>query len=232
MRCASGPPACPCCRLPDTGSAVTEVKICGIKDSAAIDAVAEAGAEWVGFVFFPSSPRAVSAALAAVLAARHPAGPRPVGLFVDPADEDVAAVLDQVPLAALQVHAPTARAEALRARFGLPVWLGVGVGAASDLPVAAPAVDRLLLDHKAAPGAALPGGNATPFDWSLLRDWSAPLPWMLAGGLTPATVAHAIRRTGAPAVDVSSGVERSRGEKDPALIRAFVAAAKGVSSSA
>jgi phosphoribosylanthranilate isomerase len=89
-----------------------------------------------------------------------------------------------------------------------------------------PGIDRLLLDHQAAPGAAVPGGNATPFDWSLLRGWSAPGPWMLAGGLTPETVADAIVRTGAPGVDVSSGVECRRGVKDPALIRRFVAAAK------
>jgi len=205
---------------------VTEVKICGISDPAAMDAVAEAGADWVGFVFFPASPRAVTPALAASLAARHPQGPKPVGLFVQPTDRQIAEALAVVPLAALQVLAPAARATEIRTRFGLPVWHAVGVGAAPDLPSAMPGIDRLLLDHQAAPGAAVPGGNATPFDWSLLRGWSAPGPWMLAGGLTPETVADAIVRTGAPGVDVSSGVECRRGVKDPALIRRFVAAAK------
>lgn len=191
-----------------------------------MDAVAEAGAEWVGFVFFPSSPRAVSPAQAAMLAGRHRIGPLGVGLFVDPSDDEVATVLDAVTLVALQVHARPARAAALRARFGIPVWLGVGVGEASDLPDAVPGVDRLLLDHKAPPGSLLPGGNATVFDWSVLRGWEAPLPWMLAGGLHPGNVAAAIHQAGAPGVDVSSGVERSRGEKDPALIHAFVAAAR------
>jgi len=205
---------------------VTEVKICGISEPAAMDAVAESGADWVGFVFFPASPRAVTPVLAASLAARHPQGPKPVGLFVQPTDSQIAEALAVVPLAALQVLAPAARAAEIRTRFNRPVWHAIGIGAASDLPAAMPGIDRLLLDHQAAPGAAVPGGNATPFDWSLLRGWSAPGPWMLAGGLTPGTVAGAIMRTGAAGVDVSSGVERSRGVKDPALIRRFVAAAK------
>ena len=228
MRCASGP-ACRCCRPPDP--VVTEVKICGVRDPEAMDAVAEALAEWVGFVFFPPSPRAIEPAAAAALAARHPGGPRAVGLFVDPEDTDIATVLDALPLAALQVHASAERAAAVQARFGLPVWHAVGIATAADLPSAAPGVRRLLLDHKAPPGATLPGGNATAFDWSVLRNWAAPVPWVLAGGLTPHTVTEAIGLTGAPAVDVSSGVERSRGIKDPALIRAFVAAAKAAPTS-
>lgn len=206
---------------------MTEVKICGIRDPAAMDAAAGAGAEWVGFVFFASSPRAVLPAEAAALAARHPDGPKPVGLVVDPTDAEITAILAQVPLQALQVHAAPARAAEIQQRFGVPVWLAVGIAAAADLPAAAPGVSRLLLDHKAPPDATLPGGNATAFDWSVLHGWQAPLPWMLAGGLTPKTVAAAIRITGAPGVDVSSGVERSRGVKDPALIHAFVAAARG-----
>ncbi len=205
---------------------MTEIKICGISDDAGIDAVAAAGAEWVGFVFFPASPRAVTAAQAAALAGRHPGGPRPVGLFVDPTDEEIEAALRVVTLAALQVHGTAERAAALQARFGVPVWHAVGVGGAADLPGAAPGVTRLLLDHKAPPGASRPGGNATAFDWSVLRGWIAPVPWMLAGGLSASTVADAIRQTGAPGVDVSSGVERSRGVKDPASIRAFVEAVR------
>ncbi len=205
---------------------MAEIKICGIRDEAAADAVAEAGAAWIGFVFFPASPRAIGPAAAAALAARHPQGPRPVGLFVDPTDTEVASVLDALPLAALQVHAGADRAAALGARFGLPVWHAVGVATAADLPDAAPGVRRLLLDHKAPAGASAPGGNAATFDWSLLEGWTPPVPWVLAGGLTPGNVAAAIRTTGAATVDVSSGVERSRGVKDPALIRAFAAAVR------
>lgn len=202
------------------------VKICGVKDPAAMDAVSEAGAEYVGFVFFPPSPRAILPAAAAALAQRHPQGPLPVGLFVDPSDDEVAAVLDALPLAALQVLASRVRAAAIQARFGRPVWHAVGVSGASDLPHDADGVERVLLDHQAPPGAPVPGGNASSFDWSVLHGWSAPAPWVLAGGLTPSTVADAIRITGAPTVDVSSGVERARGEKDPALIHAFVKAAR------
>lgn len=205
---------------------MTEVKICGISDAAAMDAATEAGAEWVGFVFFPPSPRVIGPDDAAVLATRHPGGPQPVGLFVDPSDAELETTLRRVKLAALQIHAPALRAAAIQARFGLPVWHAVGVSTAADLPRAAPGVTRLLLDHKAPPGASLPGGNAKPFDWSVLRSWASPLPWVLAGGLTPSTIAAAIATTGAPAVDVSSGVERIRGVKDPDLIRAFVAAVR------
>lgn len=201
------------------------VKICGVKDLAMLDAVAESGAEYAGLVFFPPSPRAVSVAVAGTLARRYPGGPVLVGLFVDPCDDEVAAVLDAVPLGALQVHAPRARAAALRVRFGVPVWHAVGVGGPGDLPADLVGVDQLLLDHKAPPEAMVPGGNASAFDWSVLRGWAAPGPWMLAGGLNPGNVAGAIRATGAVAVDVSSGVERMRGEKDAGLIRAFVAAA-------
>ena len=205
---------------------MTEVKICGINDAAGMDAVADAGAEWVGFNFYPPSPRAVAPAVAADLAARHPGGPRPVGLFVDASDAEIAAVLAAVPLAVLQIHGSAARAAAVQATFGLPVWHAAGIAATADLPAAAPGVTRLLLDHKAPPGAPLPGGNAQAFDWSVLQGWAAPVPWMLAGGLTPGTVAQAMRQTGAPGVDVSSGVERSRGVKDPALIHAFVQAVR------
>ena len=206
---------------------MAEVKICGLSEPATFDAVAEAGAEWVGFVFFPPSPRAVTPKQASMLARRHPAYPRPVGLFVDPSDDDVDDALQSVELAALQVHAGPDRAAALQARFRVPVWRSVGVAARSDLPRAAVGIDRLLLDYKAPAGAPVPGGNAQSFDWSILREWQPPAPWVLAGGLTPTTVADAIRETGAAAVDVSSGVERTRGVKDASLIQAFVEAARG-----
>ena len=205
----------------------TRVKICGINSPATLDAAADAGADWIGYVFVPPSPRAVTPEQAAALD-RHRRGPARVGLFVDPRDDDVAQVLAAVSLDVLQVHADAERAAALRSRFGVPVWHVVGVGTAADLPASAPGVDGLLLDAKPPPGATRPGGNALVFDWSILRGWAAPLPWLLAGGLTPGNVAEAARVSGAPAVDVSSGVERTRGVKDAELIRAFVQAVKSI----
>ena len=202
------------------------IKICGIRDAAALDAAAEAGADWVGFVFFPPSPRWVAPAQAARLASRAPPGIGPVGLFVEPTDADVEAVLRGVRLEALQVYAAAPRIAALRARFGLPIWRALGVGTASDLPAVAGGADRLVLEAKPPADSTRPGGNAVPFDWSLLRGWTPPVPWILAGGLSIATVGQAIRETGARAVDVSSGVESAPGAKEPALIRAFIAAAR------
>ena len=204
-----------------------EVKICGINAPAAFDAAAEAGADWIGFVFAPASPRAVTPGEAARLSGRLRGGPRRVGLFVEPGDDDLARVLDAAALDAVQIYASPERAASVRAQFGVPVWLALGVADAGDLPrTAPPGVDRLLLDAKPPASAALPGGNAHPFDWTMLGSWRAPLPWLLAGGLTPGLVTDAIRASGAPGVDVSSGVESARGVKDPALIRAFIEAVR------
>ncbi len=211
---------------------MTLVKICGINSPEALDAAADAGADHIGLVFFPPSPRAVTPAQAAAISAHRPGGPARVGLFVDPTDDDVAEVLASLALDVLQVHGAPGRAAELRARFGVPVWAVVGVGNAADLPVDAAGVDGLLLDAKAPPGAVLPGGNAQTFDWSMLRGWAAPAPWLLAGGLTPDNVMDAVRISGAPAVDVSSGVERTRGVKDAGLIQAFVSNARVRSSRA
>jgi phosphoribosylanthranilate isomerase len=207
---------------------VIRVKLCGINDAAAMQAAAEAGADMVGFVFFPPSPRAVTPAAAAALV--RP-GPARVGLFVDPSDAAIAAVLAAVPLDVIQLHGEEtpARCAAVKARFGLPVMKALGIAVREDLAqlaAYAPAVDRFLLDAKAPPGAPLPGGNAAPFDWSVLAGARVPRPWLLAGGLTPENVKRAIAVAGAPGVDVSSGVEVARGVKDPALIRRFVAAAR------
>jgi phosphoribosylanthranilate isomerase len=204
---------------------MTLVKICGVNDAAAFDAAADAGADFVGFVFFPRSPRYVTPAQAAALSSRHGGGPARVGLFVDPSDDAISAALAAVALDALQLYAPAERTAELRTRFNLPVWRAVGVATHADLPCVAGA-DRLLMEAKPPADATRPGGNAIALDWSLLSGWSAPVPWLLAGGLTSANVAAAIRASGAPGVDVSSGVERSPGVKDPELIRAFVAAAR------
>lgn len=211
-----------------------EVKICGLRDAEGLDAAAAAGADFVGFVFFPPSPRAVTPAEAGALSARHPGGPVRVGLFVDATDDEIAAVLAHVPLGILQLHGEEtpARAAAIRARFGLPVMKAIGVARDADFDAVAafaPVVDRFLFDAKPPPGGPLPGGNAQPFEWRLMAGRRIDKPWLLAGGLTPANVAEAIRTADAPGVDVSSGVERSRGVKDAALIHAFVAAAKAAS---
>jgi phosphoribosylanthranilate isomerase len=202
------------------------VKICGINSPEAIDTAVAAGADWLGFNFFPPSPRWVSPKTAATLAARHPAGPGRVGLFVDPTPEAIAAVLGTMRLDILQLYGKLDDLPGLRARFGLQIWRAVGIAAAADLPASDLGADALLLEAKPPPAATRPGGNAVTFDWSLLHGWQAPAPWILAGGLTPDNVATAIRQTGATAVDVSSGIETQRGVKDPALIRAFIANAK------
>ena len=140
-------------------------------------------------------------------------------------------MLAALPLDVIQLHGeetPT-RCAAIRARFGLPVMKALGIASAADLDALAdyaPVVDRFLLDAKAPPGAPLPGGNAAPFDWTLTAGRTIPRPWLLAGGLTPENVGQAIAVSGAPGVDVSSGVERARGVKDPARIAAFVAASR------
>lgn len=202
-----------------------QVKICGINDPVAFDTAIAAGADWIGFAFFPPSPRFITPAQAAALSARSPGGPARVGLFVDPTPDMIAKTLDMVRLDILQLYGDV-DATALRDRFGLLIWRAVGVASAADLPVASGGADRLLVEAKPPPDATRPGGNAARFDWSLLRDWRAPAPWILAGGLTPDNVAEAIGITGASAVDVSSGVELTHGVKDPALIRAFIANAR------
>lgn len=202
-----------------------KVKICGINDPVAFDAAIQAGADWVGFVFFPPSPRFVTPAEAAKLSGRIVGGPPRVGLFVNPTDDEIASTLDEIRLDVLQIYgAPDF--SALRGRFGLPIWRAKGVAAAADLPADTGGADAWLLEAKPPADATRPGGNAVSFDWSILHAWKPPAPWILAGGLRPDNVAEAIRISGATAVDVSSGVERIKGVKDPALIRDFVRNAK------
>ncbi len=202
------------------------VKICGINDPAAFDTAIEAGADWIGFVFFPPSPRFVTPAVAADLSRRLAGGPPRVGLFVQPTLAAIEAVLDHLKLDILQIYGVVDDLPAIRARFGLPVWRACGVSTPADVPDDPHGADGLVLEAKPPAGADRPGGNATAFKWSILKGWQAPVPWLLAGGLTPDNVATAIREAGAAAVDVSSGVERTKGVKDPALIRAFVSAAR------
>ncbi len=209
---------------------LTRVKICGLRDAATMDAAIAAGASYLGFVFFPKSPRNVSIAEAATLAAAVPAGIAKTALVVDADDATLDAILAEVPLDVLQLHGTETpeRVVALRARYGLPVMKAVGVADATDLAALetyGKVADQLLVDAKPPKEANLPGGNGLSFDWQLIAGRRWPVPWMLAGGLTPDNVAEAIRLTGAAQVDVSSGVESAPGVKDPDLIAAFCAAA-------
>lgn len=206
------------------------VKICGLTEPSAIAAAVAAGAAYLGFVFFPKSPRNLTIAQARALALEVPVGVAKVALVVDADDATIGAILDQVPIDMLQLHGHESpdRVAQVRARFGLPVMKAVGIAEAADLdrlPAYEAVADQILVDAKAPKGAALPGGNGLAFDWRLIAGRTWDKPWVLAGGLTPDNVAAAVRLTGARQVDVSSGVESAPGVKDGALIRAFVAAA-------
>lgn len=208
-----------------------DVKICGVTTPEAVEAAAAGGARYVGLVFYPPSPRAVSPELAWQLARRVRTGVRVVGLFVEPTDDELRDVVGRVPLDLIQLHGDEspARVAEIRAALSMPVMKAIRVAEAADLdavPAYADAADRLLFDAKPPRNVtALPGGNGLTFDWTLLAGRTWPKPWMLSGGLDAGNVAEAVRMTGAHAVDVSSGVEDRPGHKDPERIRAFLAAA-------
>ena len=209
----------------------TRVKICGLRDAASLQAAVDAGAAYVGLVFFPKSPRNVSIDEATLLSQAVPPGVAKVALVVDADDTLLDQITAKVPLDILQLHGRETpeRVAEIRARYGLPVMKAVGVADESDLAaldVYAQVADQLLVDAKPPKDAVLPGGNGLSFDWRLIAGRRWPVPWMLAGGLTPDTVGEAIALTGAAQVDVSSGVEAAPGVKDPALIAAFCAAAQ------
>jgi phosphoribosylanthranilate isomerase len=211
----------------------TEVKICGLRSEAALDAALAAGADYVGFVFYDRSPRNISPAAARELADRARGRAKVVVLLVDPDDTLLAEVIGAVSPDIVQLHGAEtpARVAEIAQRFGLPVMKAVAVTGASDVQAAlayAGNADRILFDAKAPAddATALPGGNGVAFDWLALAGLEGRIDYMLAGGLNADNVAEAIRATGAPAVDVSSGVECRPGEKDPDLIRRFIHAAK------
>jgi len=209
------------------------VKICGLTQPEHVQAVASAGAAYAGFVFFEKSPRHVGIEQARDLALEAPVGLAKVALTVDADDAYLDQIVETVPLDMLQLHGRETpeRVGELRQRFGLPIMKAVGVAEEADLAALqeyGAVADQLLVDAKPPKGSALPGGNGLAFDWRLVNRKYWPCPWMLAGGLTPENVAEAVKMTGARQVDVSSGVESSPGEKDIALIRAFVKAARGV----
>ena len=213
-----------------------DVKICGVSSRDALAAAAAGGARYVGFVFYPVSPRHVVPERAAELAALLPPDVVPVALSVDPEDDLVDRLAGISPSVILQLHGRETpdRVAGIRRRAGRRVMKAVKVSEEADLAVAdryLEAADMLLFDAKTPARMinAMPGGNAVAFDWSILsgREWR--LPWMLSGGLAPGNVTDAIRVSGAAAVDVSSGVESAPGIKDPALIGAFLGAAAEVS---
>lgn len=208
------------------------VKICGLTEDEGLDAAIDAGADFLGLVFFPRSPRFITPADAGELFQYLPEEMKVVGLFVDPSFADIEQVLNSVRLDMIQLHGSESpeRIEEIRQEFGHPVMKAIPVSSAADLDAAhdlAEVSDWLLFDAKPPKDADRPGGNALSFDWSLLQGRTWPCPWMLAGGLTPDNVAEAIRMSGALAVDVSSGVESAPGIKNPDLIARFIAAAKG-----
>lgn len=207
------------------------IKICGVTTPAALDAAIGARASHVGFNFFPPSPRFLRPDDAAGLGRRAEGRIIRVGVFVDADDAAIADAIAAAGLDAIQLHGEETpeRAAQVKARFGLPVWKALPIASAGDVARAAGyagAADFILFDAKVPKGAALPGGMGLSFDWSLVAGWQGPLAWGLAGGLTPDNVSEAIRLTGAPLVDTSSGVESAPGVKDVDKIAAFCKAAQ------
>jgi phosphoribosylanthranilate isomerase len=191
------------------------VKICGLREASHVEAAVEAGARYVGFVFFPKSPRNVGTDIAAQLAAAVPPGVAKVALTVDASDAELDRITGSVPLDMLQLHGTETpeRVGEVRARYGLPVMKAIGISGPEDverIAVYGKVADQLLVDAKAPKGAILPGGNGLPFDWRLIAKKYWPCPWMLAGGLTPENVADAIRLTGALSTPEETSTCRAR----------------------
>ncbi len=204
-----------------------QVKICGVRDRRVLESAVEGGAAAIGFVFVVGSPREISTKAAAALAPHVPSTVLKVGLFVDADDAAISQVVDAAALDVLQLHGDETpgRTAEIRRRFGREVWKAVPVSGPDDISAAFAferAADRLLFDSRPPADGHLPGGNARIFDWSLLTMSLPNLPWLLSGGLTVGNLGKAVCISGARAVDVSSGVERRRGIKDPMLVRAFL----------
>ncbi|MGE0667736.1 MAG: phosphoribosylanthranilate isomerase [Sphingomonadales bacterium] len=210
-----------------------DVKICGLNTPDSIRAAVDAGAGYIGFMFYARSPRSVTVKEAGALALAIPQGVRKVGVFVDPTDEELAEVMRAVPLDVIQLHGRETpdRVAEVRARTGKPVFKAIAIAGPEDVALAhgyEGAADFLLFDAKPpkAMPAALPGGNGLSFDWDLIAGESWTRGWILSGGLTAENVAGAIAQSGARFVDVSSGVEDRPGVKNPAKIEAFIKAAR------
>lgn len=207
------------------------IKICGLRTPEALDVALHAGADMVGFVFFPASPRHVDIPTARALGARVRGRARKVALSVDADDAELAASIEALQPDLLQLHGRESpkRVLEVKARFKLPVIKAIAVETRDDLAVVpeyAEVADRLIFDATAPKDATRPGGLGKPFDWRLLQNLDPRVPFMLSGGLDPGNVAQAIGTTRPGGVDVSSGVERAPGDKDPERMRAFIRAAR------
>lgn len=216
---------------PENTNNLVGVKICGLTNPEDVACAVEAGAAFIGFVFVPGSPRFVSAEQAAQLIAHVPEGIMTVGLFANQSPTQIQDILDVAPLGMLQLHGQESPKDVAKIRSAnmRPVMKAIGIGTINDLAEArahAQVADMLLFDHK--PGAGLAGGTGKLADWPTIAQWRGRKPWMLAGGLNEKNIAQAVAETGAGLLDVSSGVERSRGVKDCGLIKAFMQAAKNL----
>ncbi|MGH1404669.1 MAG: phosphoribosylanthranilate isomerase [Alphaproteobacteria bacterium] len=205
----------------------TRTKICGIKTPEMLRASIEANARFIGFVFFPPSPRHVATDTAKELALMIPTGMRAVGLFVDPTDEELTSILGKVQLDMIQLHGSESpdRVQEIKNKFAMPIIKAIPIQCADDLehiPKYEAVTDWLLFDAKPPKDSALPGGTGKSFDWGILKNQTFSKPWMLSGGLTPDNIGQALSILSPNAVDVSSGVEKTRGEKDADKIKAFL----------
>ena len=203
------------------------VKICGLATLNDVRACADAGANYMGLVFFEKSPRNIIIPAARELALAAPLGLAKVALVVNPSDAELDAITASVPLDMLQLHGSETpeRVAEVKARYGLPVMKAVGIADGDDLPKLESyfgVADQILVDAKPPKGGELPGGNGLSFDWRLIAGRRWPCPWMLAGGLTPENVAEAVKMTGTKQVDVSSDIEDTPGQKNADLIQKFV----------
>jgi len=206
-------------------------KICGITAPDALTAAIDGGAEFVGFVFYPPSPRCVSPGEVLRMTEARGISVRKVGLFVDPTNKELEDVLNRVPLEMIQLHGSESpdRATEIKMEFGLPIMKALSISNSKNVSKAMEFegyADWIMFDAKAPRGSSRPGGNARSFDWGLLSAIDISVPWMLAGGLTAANICEAVTTSDAKAVDVSSGVESRVGQKDPKKISEFLAAVK------
>jgi phosphoribosylanthranilate isomerase len=211
------------------------IKICGLNTPEALEVALEAGADMVGFVFFPPSPRHIGHDAARALGAQVRGRARKVALSVDASDADLAVAVEALKPDLLQLHGKETpeRVAAVRSRFGLPVMKALAISERGDLAAIRlydKVADRLIFDARPPRDATRPGGLGRSFDWYLLQGLETAIPYMLSGGLDAGNVAEALSITHAPGVDVSSGVERAPGEKDAEKIRAFIRAARSATT--
>ncbi|MBL4836342.1 MAG: phosphoribosylanthranilate isomerase [Kordiimonadaceae bacterium] len=209
------------------------VKICGISEAEHAHTAANAGADFLGFVFFPPSPRNLSLDAARALAPELPTEPKRVGVFVSADEALITGAITALNLDLIQLHGKETPEDAARLKklTGLPIIKAIAVSEEADLAKAdlfAPHVDYILFDAKPPKGALLPGGNAVSFPWHILAGKTLPFKWLLAGGLTPENAAEAIAASGTAGLDISSGIETAPGKKSSTLIKAFLTAVKAV----